>query len=57
MFVWEAEGSLDVCASVGMKLFVIERVVAGLSMEIDDTVLSVVAGTEGAMVDLADDLR
>ena len=30
---------------------------AGLSRGVDDTVLSVVAETEGAMVDLAEDLR
>lgn len=57
VLVWEEEGSLDVCASVGKRLFVIERVVAGLSRGINDGVLSVVAETEGVIVGLADELR
>lgn len=51
MSVWEEEGSLDVCAGVGRKSFVIEKVVAGLSMGTDGTG---VGETEGVIVDLVD---
>lgn len=65
VLVWEEEGSLDVCASVGEELFVIERVVAGVSRRVDSTASLVVAETEGVVVvvavvlvvGLADDLQ
>jgi len=52
--VWEGEGALDVCESVGKRLFEISRVVAGVSRRVESAVYGVSVAVVGVKVELVE---